>query len=324
METRRIGQLDVSVIGLGCNNFGGRLDAAQTNEVVSAALDSGINLLDTADIYGATLSEEYLGLALRGRREQAIVATKFGMRVDDERQGAAPQYVRRACEDSLQRLGIETIDLYWLHQPDPSVPISDTLGALHELVQQGKLREIACSNFSAAQLREARSAADQLNGPAFCAVQNEYSMFVREPEGEIPADDGAVERESTDKRGVLQQCAELGIGFVPYFPLASGLLTGKYHAGQPAPEGTRLSSTGAWQRFGGDERIATVEKLRGWCADQGITLLELAHGWLLRHECVASVISGATKPEQAVANAAAGAWRASASQLQELEEILAG
>ncbi|MCB1187087.1 aldo/keto reductase [bacterium] len=324
MEMRKIGSLSVSAIGLGCNNFGGRLDSAQTTEVVSAALDSGINLLDTADIYGATKSEEYLGQALRGRRDRAIVATKFGMRVDDERQGAAPAYVRQACEDSLRRLGMDTIDLYWLHQPDPSVPIADTLAAMHALVTEGKVREIACSNFSAAQLREADKAARQLGGPRFVAVQNEYSLFVREPEGDIPTDDGSVAREETDKRGVLKQCDELGISFVPYFPLASGLLTGKYHAGQPAPDGTRLSSAGAWQRFGGDERIDTVERLRSWCADKGHSLLELAHSWLLRHSCVASVISGATKPGQAIANAAAGDWKLNGSQLTEIEEILAG
>ena len=322
MQSRQIGALEVSAIGLGCNNFGGRLDAARTAEVVSAALDSGITLFDTADIYGGTKSEEFLGMALAGRRSKAVVATKFGMKVDDERTGAAPAYVQQACEDSLRRLGMQHIDIYWLHRPDPAVPIADTLGALGELVTAGKVREIGCSNFSAAQLALAAREAGRLGVPGFAAVQNEYSMFHREPEGEIPVDDGKAALEDSDKRGVLRQCAELGISFVPYFPLASGLLTGKYRAGQAAPAGSRLSSENAWQRFGGDERIAVVERLCGWCSKHGHSLLELAHSWLLRDGCVASVISGATKPGQAVANAAAGDWQLSAEELAEVEAIL--
>jgi aryl-alcohol dehydrogenase-like predicted oxidoreductase len=328
MNVRKIGALDVSVIGLGCNNFGGRLDAARTADVVAAALDSGITLFDTADIYGATKSEEYLGRALAGKRSRAVVATKFGMEIDSERRGAAPAYVKQACTDSLSRLGMDWIDIYWLHQPDPAVPIAETLGALGELVADGKVREIACSNFSAAQLREASGEAARIGSPAFVAVQNEYSLFQREPEGEIPADDGNTAREETDKRGVLAQCEALEINFVPYFPLASGLLTGKYRRGAAAPEGSRLSNERSWQRFGGDERIGTVERLIEFCAarphvhGRPRTILELAHSWLLRHACVSSVISGATTPRQAQANAACGDWQLSAEELSEVEEIL--
>src|SRR6188472_4333653 len=170
MDHRSIGSLRVSLVGLGCNNFGMRIDAAATERVVNAALDAGINFFDTADIYGATKSEEFLGRALKGRRDHAIVATKFGMAVDDRRKGARPEYVKQACDDSLRRLGIDHIDLYQLHQPDPSVPIADTLGAMDDLVKAGKVREIGCSNFSAAQLREAA----QFKGARFVSVQNNY------------------------------------------------------------------------------------------------------------------------------------------------------
>ncbi|HSA80340.1 MAG TPA: aldo/keto reductase, partial [Geminicoccaceae bacterium] len=200
METRRIGSLEVSVVGLGCNNFGGRLDAAQTAQVVDAALDAGINLLDTADIYGATRSEEYLGQALQGRREEVVLATKFGMKVDERRRGARPDYVRRALEDSLRRLKTDRIDLYQLHEPDPTVPIAETLAALDEAVQAGKVREIGCSNFSAAQLREAQAAV-RAGAARFVSVQNEYSLLQRAPEAEV-----------------LPECERLNLAFIPYFP----------------------------------------------------------------------------------------------------------
>ena len=303
METRRIGSLDVSVVGLGCNNFGGRLDAEQTASVVDASLDAGINFLDTADIYGKTLSEEYLGRALRGRRDRVVLATKFGAKVDDERKGARPEYVVRACEDSLRRLDTDYIDLYQLHTPDGTVPIADTLGALDELVQAGKVREIGCSNFSPAQLREAEAAV-RPGGARFVSVQNEYSLIHREPE-----------------QGVLDECARLGIAFIPYFPLASGLLTGKYRRGQPVPEGTRLTE----ERFAGarsDENLELVERLIAFAEARGHTLLELAFSWLLTRPTVVSVIAGATKPEQVRGNAAAAGWRLSSEELAELDGIL--
>ena len=224
MEKRRIGSLDVSVVGLGCNNFGWRLDAAGTKKVVDAALDAGINFFDTADIYGKGQSEEYLGRALGSRRSEIVLATKFGMKMDEQRKGAKPDYLRQALEDSLARLGTDHVDLYQLHTPDADVPIADTLGALDELVKAGKVREIGCSNFSAEQLREAEAAV-QPGAARFVSVQNEYSLFHREPE-----------------RDVLAACERLGLAFIPYFPLASGLLTGKYRKGRPLPEGTRLTA----------------------------------------------------------------------------------
>jgi aryl-alcohol dehydrogenase-like predicted oxidoreductase len=300
MHTRRIGSLEVSVVGLGCNNFGGRLDEAATRAVVHAALDAGITFFDTADIYGGTLSEEYLGRALGRRREEVVLATKFGMAVDAERQGAHPDYARRALEDSLRRLGTDHVDLYQLHQPDPSVPIADTLGALDEMVRAGKVREIGCSNFSVAQLREARAAVPE-GGAHFASLQNEYSLLHREPE-----------------EGVLEECRRTGTAFIPYFPLASGLLTGKYHRGEAPPAGTRLASRrGALD----DRRMRQVEALRAFAESRGHTLLELAFSWLLAHEPVASVIAGATRPEQVRANVDAAAWRLSAEEMAEVDGI---
>ena len=225
MEFRRIGMLPVTVVGLGCNNFGGRLDAAETDAVVGAALDAGITFFDTADIYGGTQSEEFLGHALGARRGEVVLATKFGMKVDERRNGAHPEYVRQALEDSLRRLGTDYIDLYQLHQPDPRVEIGDTLDALAGLVRAGKVREIGCSNFTAEQLRTADATSRSRGIARFVSVQNEYSMLHREPEQEV-----------------LDECRRLGIAFLPYFPLANGLLTGKYRLGKPVPEGSRLSS----------------------------------------------------------------------------------
>ncbi|HET7233937.1 MAG TPA: aldo/keto reductase, partial [Longimicrobium sp.] len=262
METRRIGSLEVSVVGLGCNNFGGRLDAQQTASVVDAALDAGINFLDTADIYGRTQSEVYLGRALKGRRERVVLASKFGMKVDEQRRGARPEYVRRACEDSLRRLETDYLDLYQLHTPDASVPIADTLGALDELVKAGKVREIGCSNFSPGQLREAEDAV-RPGGARFVSVQNEYSMIHREPE-----------------RGVLDTCEQLGIAFIPYFPLASGLLTGKYRRGQPTPQGARLAEE-RFTAMRSERNLELVERLVAFAEARGYTLLELAFSWLL-------------------------------------------
>src|SRR5579864_7916593 len=300
MEKRRIGSLQVSVVGLGCNNFGWRLDADATAKVVHAALDAGVNFFDTADIYGGTKSEEYLGKALRGRREQVIVATKFGMKVDEQRQGAKPAYVRQAAEDSLRRLGTDYIDLYQLHQPDAETPIADTLGALNELVKAGKVREIGCSNFSAQQIEEAEAAV-RPGAARFVSVQNEYSLLHREPE-----------------REVLAECERQGLAFLPYFPLAGGVLTGKYRRGQPDPAGTRLTAKpGAGGRFLTDRNREAAEALAGLAAARGHTLLELAFSWLLGHRVVASVIAGAMTPEQVRANAGAAGWQLTAADLAE-------
>jgi aryl-alcohol dehydrogenase-like predicted oxidoreductase len=304
METRRIGSLEVSVIGLGCNNFGWRLDAAATAAVVDAALAAGINLLDTADTYGRTRSEEYLGRALQGRRDQVVLATKFGMKVDEQRRGARPEYVRQALEDSLRRLKTDRIDLYQLHEPDPDVPIADTLGALNDAVQAGKVREIGCSNFSAAQLREAEAAVRE-GAARFVSVQNEYSLLQREPE-----------------REVLAECERLGLAFIPYFPLASGLLTGKYRRGRPAPEGSRIEAGGRFGDLLADRNFDVVEALIAFAEARGRTLLELAISWLLSRPQVASVIAGATSSEQVAMNARAAGWRLTPAELAEIDAMV--
>lgn len=319
MDTRTIGSLEVSVVGLGCNNFGGRVDAAGTDAVVGAALDAGITLFDTADIYGGSHSEELLGRALGGRRDEVVVATKFGMPYEGHEGGAAPAYVRRAVEDSLRRLGTDRIDLYQLHAPDAAVPIADTLGALGELVAAGKVREIGCSNFSTEQLHEAGEAAGAGCGDAgdggaagdrgaarFVSVQNQFSLLHREAEG-----------------GVLGECARQGLAFLPYFPLHYGLLTGKYEAGKPPPPGSRVAGMPEAQAAGvlTDGALGTVARLTSVAADAGHSVLDLAVSWLLGHEAVASVIAGATRPEQVWANVAAADWDVDRAVLDRVDEV---
>ena len=303
MEKRRIGSLEVSVIGLGCNNFGWRIDADAASKVVDAALDAGINFFDTADVYGGTKSEEFLGRALGRRRDQVVIATKFGAKLDAQRKGARPEYVKRAVEDSLQRLGTDRIDLYQLHMPDPDVPIEDTLGALDELVRTGKVREIGCSNFSVDQLRAAQTAAR--NRARFVSVQNHYSLLHRDPE-----------------QDVIPECEPLTIAFLPYFPLASGLLSGKYRKGQPAPEGSRIGTGGHFSGMLSDQNLASVESLIAFAESRGHTVLELAISWLISRPAVASVITGATSPQQVKANAAAVVWRLGKPDLAEIDAIV--
>jgi aryl-alcohol dehydrogenase-like predicted oxidoreductase len=305
VETRAIGSLRVTVVGVGCNNFGRRVDAAGTERVVNAAIDAGINFFDTADIYGDTQSETLLGRALGPRRHDVVVATKFGMAIggSGEKRGARPDYVRRALEDSLRRLNTDCVDLYQLHEPDPDTPISQTLEALDGLVREGKVREIGCSNFSAEQIVEAHDAAGY-RAARFASVQNEYSLLHRDPE-----------------TGVLPECARLGLAFIPYFPLASGALTGKYRAGSPAPEGSRLASGGLREKFLGRDRLEAVERLREFAESRGRSLLELAFAWLLAHPPVASVIAGATRPEQVAANASAAGWRLTEEELDEVDRL---
>lgn len=304
MEKRNIGSLQVSVAGLGCNNFGWRLDAEATAQVVHAALDAGITFFDTADIYGGTKSEEYLGQALRGRREQVVIATKFGMKVDEQRQGAKPAYVRRAAEDSLRRLGTDYIDLYQLHQPDSETPIAETLAVLDELVKAGKVRELGCSNFSAQQVREAEAAV-RAGAARFVSVQNEYSLLQREPE-----------------REVLPECRRLGLAFLPYFPLANGLLTGKYRAGRPAPQDTRISTQERFGKLLNERNLQAVEALLQFAESRGHTLLELAFCWLLARPMVASVIAGATSAQQVRSNAQSVGWKLAPADLAEVDRIL--
>jgi aryl-alcohol dehydrogenase-like predicted oxidoreductase len=306
MEKRKIGSLGVSLVGLGCNNFGGRLDAARTRDVVDAAIAAGVTFFDTADVYGNTKSEEFLGRALGSRRSSVIVATKFGIPLDEQRRGGArPEYIRRAAEDSLKRLGTDYIDLYQLHRPDPEVPIADALGALDELVKQGKVREIGCSNFSVEQLGQAEVAVPR-GGARFVSLQNEYSLVQREPD-----------------RGVLAECGRRGIGFLPYFPLASGVLTGKYRSGQAAPQGSRLSGAESplRGRFLSERNAARAEALAQFAEAHGHTLLELAFSWLAARPSVASIIAGATSPEQIRANAAAVAWKLNPAELAEIDRL---
>ncbi len=305
LNRRPVGALEVTVIGLGCNNFGTRLDAAATASVVHGALDAGINFFDTADIYGKGLSEEYIGKALVSRRSEVLLGTKFGMPMDDTRRGARPEYIRAAAEDSLRRLGTDHIDLYQLHQPDPDVPIEETLGAMNELVVAGKVRQIGCSNFSADQLRDAAGISSSSRIAHFVSVQNEYSLLQREPE-----------------KDVLAECVRLGAAFLPYFPLASGLLTGKYRRGEAAPAGSRLSSGARASEFN-DERMTKVEALRQFAEARGHTLLQLAFSWLLARTVVASVIAGATSVEQVRANVAAASWELKPDEIAEIDRISA-
>ena len=302
MHTRRIGSLDVTLVGVGCNQFGPRLDAAATARVVHAALDAGINFFDTAELYGDGRSEDYLGRALAGRRHDAVIATKFGHKAYGG--SAAPSYLRKAAEASLKRLRVECIDLYQLHTPDPDVPVADTLGTLDELVKAGKVREIGCSNFSVAQLREAEAAVPPGHA-RFVSVQNQYSLFHRDPE-----------------RDVLPECERTGVAFLPYFPLAYGLLTGKYRMGQPIPSGTRIAEHERYRKIISDENLDAVERLIAFAEQRGHTLLELAFSWLLAHPAVASVIAGATSVEQIRANAQAARWHLSDTDLLEIDAII--
>jgi len=301
LEKRKIGSLEVSLAGLGCNNFGWRIDAAGTAAVVDAAIDSGINLFDTADIYGGGQSEEYLGRAIKGRRDKVLIATKFGMKMGEGKEGGKPAYIRQAVEDSLRRLDTDHIDLYQIHKADPSTPIGDTLGALTDLVKAGKVREIGCSNFSAQQLGEAA----KVQGAHFASVQNEYSMLHREPEAEV-----------------LPECQHLGIAFLPYFPLANGLLTGKYRKGQPFPKSSRAED-GFGPKVFTNENLALVDALRQFAESRDHTLLELAVSWLASKPVIASIIAGAKTPEQVKANASSVNWRLTEADLATVNGILA-
>ncbi|MEL6616424.1 MAG: aldo/keto reductase, partial [Bacteroidota bacterium] len=315
MDTRRIGSLTVSTVGLGCNNFGWHIDEATSREVVHAALDAGITHFDTAELYGEGESERFLGRTLGARRDDIVLATKFGYRGGNAPAGqAAPEAVRVACEASLERLGTDRIDLYYLHRPDPETPIADTLGALSRLVEEGKVREVACSGFDADQLREAEQAAS--GGVRFAAVQNEYSLMHRTPER---ADDGF------EGGGTLEASRETDIAFVPYFPLKSGLLTGKYRKGDAPPEGSRLSGEGFFASKNAlltEGNLDLVERLISWADARGHTLLDLAFAYLLAHRPVVSVIAGATKPHQIHGNVAAASWALTDEDLREVDAIL--
>ncbi|MHB1525504.1 MAG: aldo/keto reductase [Candidatus Dormibacteria bacterium] len=297
----------VSVVGVGTNNFGSRLDRQGAERVVHAALDGGINLFDTADIYGGGESERFLGEALRGRRDEAVVATKFGMRmagVEPAEHRGAPAYVRRAVEGSLKRLQLEVIDLYQMHEPDPTTPVAETLGALHELVQAGKVRWIGVSNYEAWQVVDAQWTARTLQLTEIVSAQDEYSLLNRRVESHL-----------------IPAIEHMGIGLLPYFPLASGLLTGKYRRGQPAPAGSRLSGGRHAGKLQDQAQFDVIEALERFAGEHGISLLELAMGSLLARPVVSSVIAGAMSPEQVAANVAAASWRATEADWRELDRI---
>jgi aryl-alcohol dehydrogenase-like predicted oxidoreductase len=305
-ETRKVGSLDVSVAGLGCNNFGRRIDEDETRAVVAAALDAGVNHFDTADVYGDNQSEVFLGRALGSRRDEAVITTKFGARAPEGVKGGSAEWVAQACDASLRRLATDRIDLYLLHVPDPETPIGETLTALGKLVAEGKVREIGCSNFTSAMLEEADAAAKELGVPAFVNVQNDYSLVSRTVEVEV-----------------VPTCDRLGLSLIPYSPLASGVLTGKYKQGEPPPAGTRLAAFGDRAgRMMSDERMTTVGRLTEYAQDHGHTVQELALSWLAGSPAVASVIAGATSPEQVRSNAAATvAWALTPAERAEVDAL---
>ncbi|MDF1553088.1 MAG: aldo/keto reductase [Deferrisomatales bacterium] len=315
MEQRRVGSsgLQVSALGLGCNNFGGRMDAAAAARVVHAALDLGVTHFDTADTYPMGVgraSEEILGRALKGRRQDAVVATKCGKPMDasGRMQGASRLYLCAAVEASLRRLDTEHIDLLYVHQPDPDTPVGETLAALDDLIRAGKVRYVAASNCAAWQIVEAEWTARAAGLNRYIATQEQYSLIAR-----------GVERE------LLPVCKRYGLGLVPYFPLASGILTGKYCSGQAAPEGTRLATAkGLAELFLTEANLALAERLGAFAAERGRTLLDLAFAWLLRDPVVPSVIAGASTPEQLQANAKACTWTLSAADAAEVGARLGG
>ena len=306
MESRTIGSLTVSLVGLGCNNFGGRIDAEATQAVVDAAIEAGITLFDTADIYGGTKSEVLLGQAIGARRDDVIIATKFGGPVGEGKGGAKPDYVKEACEASLQRLGTDRIDLYQIHFPDDSTAIEDTLAAMSDLVAEGKVREIGCSNFDGARLDAAQAASTERGLSSFVSVQNQLSLLDRRQEADT-----------------IEACQRHGLGILPYFPLASGMLTGKYRRDAEPPEGTRLAGMPAERREKamGDKTFDIVDALTAFATERGHTLLELAMSWLATMPAMGSVIAGATRPEQVRDNAAAVGWQLTEDERAEVDRL---
>jgi aryl-alcohol dehydrogenase-like predicted oxidoreductase len=312
LEQRNLGRsgLIVSAVGLGCNNFGGRADRETTRAVVHKALDLGITFFDTSDTYGEDgASEEYLGHALAGRREEIVLATKFARPMDREGrlQGASRRYIMSAVEASLKRLGTDRIDLYQQHIADPRTPIEETLRALDDLVREGKIRYIGCSTLSAWQVVEAHWTSTHLGLDRFVACQERYNLLERQLDEEL--------------MGVIQS---YGLGLIPFSPLANGLLTGKYRRDEPLPAGARLTTTTRIaERYLTERNWALVERLRAFCAARGHSLLELAFGWLLHRPAVASVIAGATSPEQVAANVRAAEWAPSPEDMDEIDRITA-
>jgi aryl-alcohol dehydrogenase-like predicted oxidoreductase len=309
LDMRKIGDLEVTIIGIGCNNFGSRLDSASTDAVVHAAMEVGINFFDTADVYGDRVSEEYLAKALGSRREEVIIATKFGAQLgeDPSQSGASPRWIEKAVEGSLRRLGTDYIDLYQVHMPDETTPTEDTLEALDHLISSGKVRQIGCSNYSEAQIEDALSTSRERDLAQFASVQNEYSLLHREPQ----------------ENGVIEACLRNQLALLPYFPLASGMLTGKYTRGKEAPAGSRLAGMSASraERFANAQNFELTERLEAFAKERGHTILELAMSWLVAQPVVASVIAGAMRPEQVRANAEGATWELAPEDLEEIDRI---
>jgi aryl-alcohol dehydrogenase-like predicted oxidoreductase len=314
MESRHLGKsgLRVSVVGVGCNNFGMGIDEAGTKKVVDKAIELGITLFDTADVYGGSNSELFLGKALGARRKDVVVATKFGMQMGEgwnQRGGGSRDYIMRAVEASLKRLGTDYIDLYQIHQPDVTTPVEETMRALDDVVRQGKVRYIGHSNFKGWQTSDAAWTAQTKGLAPFVSAQNRYSLLTRDIE-----------------RDLVPACEAHGVSILPYFPLESGLLSGKYKHGQKPADGTRWAAwsqfaPGYAQQFFSDEKFAQVGKLQSLCDMYGHSMLDMAIGWLLSRKYVASVIAGATKPEQIEQNVKAAAWRPGTEEAGKIDEI---
>ena len=309
MEYRHLGRsgLEVSVVGLGTNNFGGRIDMAATQAVVDQSIEEGINLFDTADVYGGQgASEEFLGKVLGNRRQDVVVATKFASPMGEGpmKAGGSRHWIMNAVEDSLRRLDTDYIDLYQVHRPDANTPLDETIRALDDLVTSGKVRYLGNSNFASWQIAESHHLAKNNGWAPFISAQPQYSLLDRSIEPEI-----------------VPACNEYGLGVLPFFPLASGLLTGKYKRGSDAPEGTRLAAGPMGERMLTDRNFDKVEALETFAQGRGHTLLELAFSWLASQSHVGSVIAGATKPEQVTANAAAASWRLDEEEMAEVDQI---
>jgi aryl-alcohol dehydrogenase-like predicted oxidoreductase len=328
METRRIGNIEVTVVGLGTNSFGAYIDQAGAKEVVDAAIDAGINFFDTADIYGSGASEVALGKTLGSRRDDVVIATKFGMPLAEGKPCATPEYVRTACDASLQRLGTDRIDLYYQHIADPTVPIEETLGALDELVKAGKVLEIACSNFPTDLIDEATKRAASQGTVRFMAVENELSLLRRESTSAHASTLAAPPARGAE---LIAAAERNNMGVLPYFPLASGMLTGKYRRGVEPPAGTRLGSPPEERRAQmfkahrdwvlSDKNFDLVEALEAFATECGHTLLELAMSWLACLPKVATVIAGATSAAQVKANASAAGWVLTDADMAEVNRI---
>ena len=307
MQYRQLGAsgLQVSAIGLGANNFGRRVDAAGTEKVVHAALDAGVNMIDTSNSYGDGLSEDFIGRALNGRRHEAVIATKVSSRVADgpNNAGNSRKHIYDQVDISLRKLRTDYIDLYQIHWWDPNTPIEETLRALDDLVRAGKIRYAGCSNFAAWQVCESHWTARTLGVSGFVSMQPHYSMLYRKPEEEM-----------------IPFCEKYGIGILPYYPLENGFLTGKYRRGQPAPDGTRLSENDRGALT--SDNFDILEGLEAFASERGHTILELAFAWLLASPMVSSVIAGATRPEQVQANSAAAGWALTTEDMEEVNSIL--